>query len=332
MARTLSRTGAIAALAVAVMCHAAIAFAQEGWGTAPFNLSTPVSTGGAIFQPKIDVDGAGNAFAIWTDQGPNGIGTGAVVRSARYDAALRQWSGPLTLSTGERIAAAGDIAADAAGNAVAVWRINTISTPFFGRVSRYDATTRQWAYVDLGPLNFAIDDIAVALNDAGAGAVCWSSSASAGVACKRYTPGSGWAEATTVAAAGVIDGVGVDAAGTIHVLWHTSTSLQTARFDAGTSTVRACGGERADAGLGRRGLDGGLDAVERRDGRGLSPPGHRCDRTRHGGVGAHRGRRAHDAGLTPRSCRGRLVGRDRSPRADRRIRLRPARHRRGHAG
>ena len=236
MARTLSRTGAIAALAVAVMCHAAIAFAQEGWGTAPFNLSTPVSTGGAIFQPKLDVDGAGNAFAIWTDQGPNGIGTGAVVRSARYDAALRQWSGPLTLSTGERIAAAGDIAADAAGNAVAVWRINTISTPFFGRVSRYDATTRQWAYVDLGPLNFAIDDIAVALNDAGAGAVCWSSSASAGVACKRYTPGSGWAEATTVAAAGVIDGVGVDAAGTIHVLWHTSTSLQTARFDAGTST------------------------------------------------------------------------------------------------
>ena len=84
MARTLSRTGAIAALAVAVMCHAAIAFAQEGWGTAPFNLSTPVSTGGAIFQPKLDVDGAGNAFAIWTDQGPNGIGTGAVVRSARY--------------------------------------------------------------------------------------------------------------------------------------------------------------------------------------------------------------------------------------------------------
>ena len=193
MARTLSRTGAVVALAVAVVFHAATASAQEGWGTAPFNLSTPVSTGGAIFQPKVDVDAAGNAFAIWTDQGPNGIGTGAVVRSARYDVTLRQWSGPLTLSTGERIATAGDIATDAAGNAVAVWRINTISAPFFGRASRYDATARQWTAVDLGPLNFAVDQIVVGLNEAGHGAVCWSSSTSPGIVCKRYAPGAGWA-------------------------------------------------------------------------------------------------------------------------------------------
>ncbi len=237
MARTLSRTGAVAALAGAVLLHAATVFAQEGWGTVPTNLSVPVSTGGAIFQPKVDVDAGGNAFAIWTDQGPNGIGTGAVVRSARYDAALRQWSGPITLSTGERIATAGDIAADAAGNAVAVWRINTISAPFFGRASRYDATTRQWTNVDLGPLNFAVDQIAVALSDTGHGAVCWSSSTSPGVACKRYAPGIGWAEAEAVSATpALVDDVGVDAAGVIHVLFHTATVLQTARFSPGPST------------------------------------------------------------------------------------------------
>ncbi len=237
MARTLSRTGAVAALAVVAVLHAAIGFAQEGWGMAPVNLSTPVSTGGAIFQPKVDVDDAGNAFAIWTDQGPNGIGTGAVVRSARYDAALRQWSGPITLSTGERIATAGDIAADAAGNAVAVWRINTISAPFFGRASRYDATTRQWTNVDLGPLNFAVDQIAVALSDTGHGAVCWSSSTSPGVACKRYAPGVGWAEAEAVSTTpALVDDVGVDAAGVIHVLFHTAAALQTARFSPGPST------------------------------------------------------------------------------------------------
>lgn len=237
MARTLSRTGAVAALAGAVLLHAATVFAQEGWGTVPTNLSVPVSTGGAIFQPKVDVDAAGNAFAIWTDQGPNGIGTGAVVRSARYDVTLRQWSGPLTLSTGERIATAGDIATDAAGNAVAVWRINTISAPFFGRASRYDATARQWTAVDLGPLNFAVDQIVVGLNEAGHGAVCWSSSTSPGIVCKRYAPGAGWAEAETVATTpALIDDVGVDAAGVIHVLFHSSTALQTARFTPGTST------------------------------------------------------------------------------------------------
>lgn len=234
-------TRLVAALALACAPQARPVYAQEGWEATPVNLSVPVSTGGAIFQPKVDVDAAGNAFAIWTDQGPTVLGTGSVVRTARYDAVLGQWSSPLTLSSGERIATAVDVAVDGAGNAVAAWMTNPISTPFILHAARYDAAARAWSPVSL-PSAAYVGRSVVFANPAGHAGVCWTETAfTPGLYCRRYTPGAGWAAEESVATSGGISDVAVDGTGNILMLIETSTSIvvdrvSVARFDANTST------------------------------------------------------------------------------------------------
>ena len=232
-------TRAILALAI-VLATAAGARAQAGWDTTPDTLSAPQSTGGSIGAPRVDVDAAGNAVALWTEPGPTPAGTGSTVRTARFDAASRRWSSPQTLSGTTRSATSIDVAVDAAGNALALWRSNPISVSVVLGAARYDATTGQWSDVLITSQSF-ISVAAMAMSDDGDAVVCWVDALD-GLSCRRYSAATAmWVAAERLGGPAVILDVTLDAAGNIHVVSAGLGVVQTARFDAVTSTWGAVG-------------------------------------------------------------------------------------------
>lgn len=134
------RRGRALAVSAALLCVAVgrEAVAQEGWGSTPDLVSGVSTTGNAIYAPKVGVDAAGNAIALWTEPGPPNTGAATVVRAARFDVATGRWGAPSTLSRGEPMARAVDVAVDAAGNAVAVWNVSFVGTIAIGYAARYD--------------------------------------------------------------------------------------------------------------------------------------------------------------------------------------------------
>lgn len=235
MSRSPRRCVAAMAMLPLLVLSSTDAHAQEGWGTTPELLSGIVSTGGAIYAPKVDVDALGNAVALWTDRGPTVIGTGSVVRTSRYLRATAQWSAPLTLSKGERTALAEDVAVDAAGNALAVWTTNPISTAFLINVARYDAASDTWTAVPMAPGGF-VRTMAVAMSQSGHAGVCWDvDTSTGGVHCRYYAPGTGWAAVELVSTpTSTFGDVAIDEAGGLRVVWTDADTVLAARRDPGT--------------------------------------------------------------------------------------------------
>lgn len=125
---------------------------------------TPIN-GDGDRQPRIAFDAQGNGFALW--------GGGAYVR--RFNVTTGQWSPQVQLHDGEFGAWNGEIAVDAAGNALTVWMEHdgtSIST--HGRY--YDVTTQSWgAAVPLENSNNAVNmdkNLTVSLVN-GSGVAAW---------------------------------------------------------------------------------------------------------------------------------------------------------------
>jgi len=215
-----------------------MAAAQAGWDSPVEWLSIPQATGGAIYAPKVDVDGLGNAVALWTEPGPTLLGTGPTVRTARYEVATRRWGSPQTLSSGTRSASAIDIAVDAAGNALAIFRSNPISVSVYLVAARYDAASGTWSSVDLTTDAF-VRDAVVAMNGTGDAIVCWADG-DTGLGCRRYSATTAtWAPIDRFGEAGSSLDVALDAAGRAHLVWSSSSAVRSARFDAGTGSWSA---------------------------------------------------------------------------------------------
>jgi hypothetical protein len=90
---------------------------QQGWSGDAVTVSSPVFTGPGTPGPRLAVDRDGNATAIWAQ----GEWSTAVIQTSRYVAASQSWTEPAVRSLpGE--ASGPDVGADAAGNAVAIWR------------------------------------------------------------------------------------------------------------------------------------------------------------------------------------------------------------------
>ncbi len=230
-----ARTLVAAVLVATGLGTARDTWAQAGWGTTPDLLSAPQSTGGSIGAPRVDVDAAGNALALWTEPGPTPFGTGSTVRAARFDAATRRWSSPQTLSGATRSATSIDVAVDAAGNALALWRSNPISVSVVLGAARYDATTSQWSDVAVTFTSF-LNGAAVAMSDDGDAVVCWVD-AFDGLSCRRYSASAAaWAPTERLGGPAVVLDVALDAAGNIHVVTAGLGVVQTARFDAMSAT------------------------------------------------------------------------------------------------
>jgi hypothetical protein len=158
-------------LAVAVLSMCAWpreARAQQGWSGEAITVSSPVFTGPAVTGPRLAVDRDGNATAIWAQ----GEASTAVIQTSRYVAASQSWTPPAVRSLpGE--ASGPQVAADASGNVVAVWR------RFDGahhriQAARYLAASDSWTVpLDLSAPEHHANFARVAVDAAGNAIVLW---------------------------------------------------------------------------------------------------------------------------------------------------------------
>lgn len=90
-------------------------------------------------QPRLGMDAAGNAFALWR-------GGGIYVR--RYDAVTGIWGPEVTVDARTGNPITGELSVDAAGNAMAAWAQTTASTTEV-YVARYSASSGSWGAAEL---------------------------------------------------------------------------------------------------------------------------------------------------------------------------------------
>ena len=90
--------------------------------------------------PQVGMDGAGNAVAIWIQDGGTGIYT---VWASRYSAGV--WTAPRVIQSGDTDATGPQVAVDSAGNAVSVWYQQESDTGDYTiRANRYAASAAAW--------------------------------------------------------------------------------------------------------------------------------------------------------------------------------------------
>lgn len=115
--------------------------AQGTWAT-PQQISKDTSS--AAIEVELAQDGAGNGIALWSWNASNGATTEAATDVSRFDAATKTWpAAPTPLMRRSGSNAPGRIAANAGGDAVASWVVNTESqTAVY--TSRLARTTATW--------------------------------------------------------------------------------------------------------------------------------------------------------------------------------------------
>ena len=123
------RTSAVAAVALATICgllwQAAPASQQAGWQVS--DLDT-----GQVEAPDIAVDTRGNVLAVWSKQ--------QRVFTSTYSIAGGKWTAAIMLSNALDFSSEPQVASNASGAAIAVWRgvRSSDATPYVG-LSRFSA-------------------------------------------------------------------------------------------------------------------------------------------------------------------------------------------------
>lgn len=187
-----------------------------GWATAE-----PIEAhdGGSAHDPRIAVDSAGHAIAVWVREGE--------LRSNRFTPAVG-WSVAESIGAD---AAHPDVALDPAGNAAAVWTEADVDRSQFGVWASRFTTMTGWS----APERIVVEDAAVPLfpkvgmdTDGNAIAV-WSH---AEVWANRFTPAEGWGDAERVHYRGrsaAID-LAVHPDGSAIAVWHGYWGIWAGRF------------------------------------------------------------------------------------------------------
>jgi hypothetical protein len=166
--------------------------ASNGWGDA--TLLETNDTGRAI-EPQISMDAAGNAVAVWQQFD----GTRYSIWARRYDASAG-WGVPQAIETNDDgDATAPQVAVDATGNAVAVWR-QLVGTHAGIWASRTNAGA--WGkpeLIETDNLGFAFEP-QVAVDAKGNAMVVWQQfdSVRYHIKSNRFVVGSGWGTTTPV--------------------------------------------------------------------------------------------------------------------------------------
>jgi hypothetical protein len=196
--------------------------AGKTWGTA-----TLIETDtGYADRPKIAVDGAGNAIAVWFQSD----GTRLNIWANRYTASSNSWGSPVLIETDNAGDAADpQIAFDGAGNAIAVWQ------QFDGtRVSiwanRYTASSNSWGSPVLIETDNAGDATApqIAVDGAGNAIAVWfqSDGTRYNIWANRYTASSNsWGSPVLIetnAGDATYPQIAVDGAGNAIAVWQQS--------------------------------------------------------------------------------------------------------------
>ncbi len=172
---------------------------------------------------KVAVDGDGNVFSVWRQD--DGVGE-FDIWAGRYSLATETWKNFKRLA--RQIGGANDpaIAADANGNAIAVWRQISGSIGHI-RASRYDVAKEVWDdSVAIGPEDGDATNPTIALDGEGNAVAVWRQNSGSGwnIWAARYlTQAGGWAAepAKPVSSAGSAAGptLGINKQGNAFAVW-----------------------------------------------------------------------------------------------------------------
>jgi hypothetical protein len=203
--------------------------ASSGWG-APARIETDVTRNAT--NPELAMDGAGNVFAVWLQS--NGTING--VRAARFDV-VDGWSPPASIdAVGTESASGARVAADAGGNAMAVWREgNTLHANRFVAGADWTVAERMLSTLDATEFHLA-------MNPTGNATLIWTRATDNRVVSLRYDIALGWDELERVLVMGDADAKGprvaMDPAGNAISVWVDDfagrTRMWAARYDVGS--------------------------------------------------------------------------------------------------
>jgi hypothetical protein len=190
------------------------------WAT-PANLS---ESGQDADDPRIAVDGSGNAVAVWR----RSDGNDDIVQSSRLVAGGVSWSTPVNVSPAGIQSATPRIAVDGSGNAIAVWRLADAGGTII-QSSRLAAGVVSWSTpVQLSISGFSSDNPQVAANGSGNVVAVWqqSNGSNSIVRVSQSTDGgASWTVPTNLSEPGqsaIHPEVVVDGAGNAIALWRRS--------------------------------------------------------------------------------------------------------------
>lgn len=185
--------------------------------------------------PRVDVDAAGDAIALWGDASV----TPSLVRTARYSVATGLWSAPATLATSDRFVPVVDLAVRSQGDAMAVWTSLDSTLTWRIQVAAYSATAGTWSspvtlWSDPYQLFLPQPRTAFAADDA---LVTWLTP-DQGVLYSRYdlSTGAGWSAAAPVGQPGRAAAVDLaaDGLGGAIVVWQmTDGTVYGGRYSRG---------------------------------------------------------------------------------------------------
>lgn len=190
------------------------------WST-PENLS---ESGQGADDPRIAVDGSGNAVAVWR----RSDGNDDIVQSSRLVAGGVSWSTPVNVSPAGIQSATPRIAVDGSGNAVAVWRLADVGGTII-QSSRLAAGGSGWSTPEqLSVSGFSSDNPQVAANESGNAVAVWqqSNGSNSIIRFSQSTDGgANWSEPTDLSEPGqsaIHPEVAVDASGNAVAVWRRS--------------------------------------------------------------------------------------------------------------
>ncbi len=196
-----------------------------------------LSTSGDAAAPRLAVDGAGNALAVWTQYSD----ARNSVWASHYLASIDLWDTPHRVSSpaAEGNAQLPDLGMDQSGNAIAVWQQGDgRSTRTDGWAAQYSAGSAAWsAPTMVSDGSNSAHSLHVAVNASGQGLLAWEQERGNGSALvsqptdiwvRMLSPGAGWASPGLVnARAGKVNtayvygslALAVNAKGAAAVLW-----------------------------------------------------------------------------------------------------------------
>jgi len=184
----------------------------------PEDVSDTISAAGS---PMLAIDAASEAVAVWTAFDNPDVIVQAAVRSASGE-----WSEPDDISpAGEDVTPleAPDVAIDAAGNAIAVWKLE--ASDDIVQAALRPAGQEDWtAPDDLSEAGHNAGEPAVAMNDAGEAVTVWTRLDGPDIVQGAVRPAGGaWAAPDDLSNAGPEAGqpdVAIDEAGEATAVWH----------------------------------------------------------------------------------------------------------------
>ena len=188
-----------------------------GWSTAELIETT---TGQANY-PKVAIDNAGNALAVWQQSD----GANRHIWANRYAAGTGWAVAELIETEPDEDAIAPQIAMNGAGDALVVWEQNS-SSPYWDAWANHYTVGAGWGTAELIESNNSVLGTSeIAIDGAGNGLAVWTQLAGGGgnIWANRYTTSMGWGTAETIASdGGSHPEIAIDGKGNALAVWFQS--------------------------------------------------------------------------------------------------------------